>query len=366
MRHSNMKKILTKLTVLIPFFLSVMYMTPAEAVICPSIADVYIDQYAPDENMNYRTRILISYHPSKGIARGLFKFDIPEGIDAYEITAATLHLSGSYHTGGGDAIAVYCYALNAPFDEQTDTWNTLSGGDYDTSVASTGTIPAGSDWETSIDVTLLVNGNLEKLRDNGMLMRLQSEGPLSEYQNIASREYIDPQDFAPYLDIEYSENTSSSTTTEPIETSTTSMPLTSTTSSINSITTTSVIPVSSTTTIQPVTTTSVIPISSTTTIQPVTTTTVIEGTTTILTSSTTTGRPPLCPVETIYGEDAEETVILRYFRDHLLQSTPEGREIIQLYYQWSPFIVRMIENDLELRNELKETIDEFLHSIAND
>jgi hypothetical protein len=33
-------------------------------------------------------------------------------------------------------------------------------------------------------------------------MKLQVEGPISEYQNIAPREFVDPQDFAPYLDID--------------------------------------------------------------------------------------------------------------------------------------------------------------------
>ena len=106
-----MKMTITKLIFLISFITPVMYIAPAGAVICPSIADVYIDQRYPDENMNYKKRILISYHPTYGIARGLFKFDIPAEIDASEITAATLYLSGSYHTGGGNAINVNCYAL---------------------------------------------------------------------------------------------------------------------------------------------------------------------------------------------------------------------------------------------------------------
>lgn len=189
------------LAIIFNVFPFLLYHVLAETVTCPTIADVYIDQRYPDTNFNNKTRIVISYHPTYGIARGLFKFDIAEEIDASEITAATLHLSGSYHTGGGVSIDVNCYALNEPFSEGSDTWNTLSGGDYDTSVTSPGTLPAGNDWETSFDVTALVTGNLQKLRNNGMLMRLQSEGPLSKYQNVASREFVDPQDFAAYMEI---------------------------------------------------------------------------------------------------------------------------------------------------------------------
>jgi len=181
------------------------YQVLAETVTCPTIADVYIDELSPDENFNYKTRILISYHPSKGRARGLLKFNIPMDLEASQIETATLYLSGSYHTSGGVSIDVNCYALNEPFSEGSDTWNTLSGGDYDTSVTSPGTLPAGNDWETSFDVTALVTGNLQKLSNNGMLMRLQSEGPLNEHQHIASREFTDPQDFAAYLEISFVE-----------------------------------------------------------------------------------------------------------------------------------------------------------------
>jgi len=328
MGYPDMKMTMTKLVLVISLHVFVGYITPAGAVICPSIADVYIDQRDPDTNFNYRTRLVISYHPTYGIARGLFKFDIPEEIDASEIISATLYLSGSYHTGGGDAIAVACYALNETFSEGGDTWNTLSGGDYDGSRSSSGNLPAGSDWETSIDVTTLAIENLDKLRANGMLMRLQNES-IDNYQNIASREFVDPEDFAPYLDIEYSDITPSTTTTEPLETSTTSMPVTSTTSSIDTVTTTSIISTSSITT-------------------------------TIITSSTTTTRKPPCPMETMFGEDSEEVVILKYVRDHVLQGTPEGRELVQLYYAWSPVIGKMIETVPALQDELKEILNVFL------
>lgn len=331
MEYPDMKMTMKKLILVIPSLVFVVYATPVVAVICPSVADVYIDQREPDTNFNFRTRIIISYHPTYGIARGLFKYDIPEEIDASEITAATIYLSGSYHTGGGDAIHVDCYALNAPFSEGSDTWNSLAGGDYDTSIASSGNLPSGNDWETSFDVTSLVTGNIEKLKNNGMLMKLHSEGPLSEYQNIASREFEDLEDFASYLDIAYSESSTSSTTTEPAETSTTSAPATTTTSSIISTSTS--------------------------------TTTIFDDTTTIITSSTTTGRIQPCLVESIYGEDSEEVIILRYFRDQLLKNSPEGREIIKLYYAWSPFMVRLIEKDQAFRDEIKITIDEFMDVI---
>lgn len=67
-----------------------------------------------------------------------------------------------------------------------------------------------------------------------------------------------------------------------------------------------------------------------------------------------------CLAEQLYGEHSEETERLRYFRDHLLSQTPEGQEIIKLYYKWSPVIVKMIEEDEEFRKDLKEMIDDVL------
>ena len=64
-----------------------------------------------------------------------------------------------------------------------------------------------------------------------------------------------------------------------------------------------------------------------------------------------------CTAEKIYGEFSKETELLRYFRDNILSQSPEGREIIRLYYQWSPTIVKAMEKDEELKEEIKELID---------
>jgi len=165
--------------------------TAAETIQCSDTADVYIDQGSPTTNFNTLTRLLISYHPTKGIARSLLKFDIPSGVTATQIQSATLHLSSSGHTGGGYAITVNIHALNSSFDENAETWNTHSGGDYDPGVFSSGSLPAGNTWLTTIDITTLVVGNLNKVRANGILIKLAAEGSNKLYQNIASRECDD-------------------------------------------------------------------------------------------------------------------------------------------------------------------------------
>lgn len=100
----------------------------------------------------------------------------------------------------------------------------------------------------------------------------------------------------------------------------------------------------------------------------ITTTTTASGTTTstLAPSTTTTTTEEGCSLENIYGEHSEEAEILRQFRDNTLSKTPEGQEIIRLYYEWSPLIVKAIAEDEGFKEEVKETIDGFLPLIREE
>ena len=86
-----------------------------------------------------------------------------------------------------------------------------------------------------------------------------------------------------------------------------------------------------------------------------TTTTIIKDTTTITTTT-----DDKCLAEEIYGEYSEETEILRYLHFKVLNKTPEGKEIIRLYYSWSPIILNSVKENEEFREELKAILDEIL------
>ena len=64
----------------------------------------------------------------------------------------------------------------------------------------------------------------------------------------------------------------------------------------------------------------------------------------------------LCPVTAIYGEHSEQTELLRSLRDNILSKTQEGKELIKLYYAWSPAIVKAMEVDEYLKEKVKEMI----------
>ena len=68
----------------------------------------------------------------------------------------------------------------------------------------------------------------------------------------------------------------------------------------------------------------------------------------------------VCPIVQIYGEDSIEVQIVRFIRDNVLSKTPEGREMIELYYQWSPAIVGAMEEDSKFKTRVKSIIDEIL------
>ena len=101
---------------------------------------------------------------------------------------------------------------------------------------------------------------------------------------------------------------------------------------------------------------------SATTTTTVSTTSTLPGsstTTTISspTSTTTSVKKKLCFLKALYDDDAEEIEVLRVFRDEVLRTTPEGQELIELYYQWSPIIVHAIEEDEEFKDMVKGIID---------
>jgi hypothetical protein len=67
-----------------------------------------------------------------------------------------------------------------------------------------------------------------------------------------------------------------------------------------------------------------------------------------------------CPIETLYGEHAKETQFLRKFRDNVLNKTPEGQELIDLYYKWSPTIVGVMDTDEQFKKEIKEMLERIM------
>jgi DMSO/TMAO reductase YedYZ molybdopterin-dependent catalytic subunit len=72
----------------------------------------------------------------------------------------------------------------------------------------------------------------------------------------------------------------------------------------------------------------------------------------------------MCPVEKIYGQYSKEAGFLRYVRKNILSQTPEGGEIIKLYYEWSPAIVKEMEEDEKFKEYVKEMIDGVLKLIT--
>lgn len=208
----NMKKILS---VMILMLLMAAATGMAAEIKCPDIADIYIDEWKPDENFSTKDRVLIATNMNihHGIARGLFLFYIPDNMTEADIKSAAICLSACAHCGGGNGGEIAFYALNKPFNEATDTWNSLQGGDWDNASFSEATMPAGNAFNTAVngeppedvqcmDITGLMTDNLQKIRDNGIMMRFADEHqePYT-HQNVASRESEDPLDFHPYVSV---------------------------------------------------------------------------------------------------------------------------------------------------------------------
>ncbi len=189
-------------------------------IICPDIADLYIDEWKPDENLNYEDLVKVATNTNRhhGIARALLLFAFPEDLRAFDIKGAKIYLSACSACGGGKGGQVAFYALNQPFDEDADTWNSLGGGNWDDSVFSRATLPAGRQWNDAVegeppadavgfDVTELLRRRLDKVKKYGMLLRFYDEHQKPyTHQAIASRESDNPLDFAPFIKITTRDN----------------------------------------------------------------------------------------------------------------------------------------------------------------
>ncbi|MCP4714313.1 MAG: hypothetical protein GY868_04275 [Deltaproteobacteria bacterium] len=185
----------------------------AAPITCPATADISIDEWYPDENMNYKDRLILATNMNShhGIARVLLRFTIPDNISVEEIETAAVFFSGCSHCGGAKGGTVRLYALNEPFDENSDTWGTLAGGDWDETVYSEAELPDGSAWNEAVDgrpaddaagmdITVLLQEKLDKVRGNGLMLLFADEHQQPyTHQNVASRESEDLLDFAPFI-----------------------------------------------------------------------------------------------------------------------------------------------------------------------
>ena len=113
----------------------------------------------------------------------------------------------------------------------------------------------------------------------------------------------------------------------------------------------------------PVSTSTSTTISATTSIITTSTTSLVTTSTTTISTTTTTIRSGPCAAEAIYGENAEETELLRKYRDNVLSKTPEGQELIETYYKLSPTATMLLKHRPLLKNRAKTIIEGMLPGI---
>ena len=132
-----------------------------------------------------KTRVVVATNKNihHGIARGLYYFDIPADRRPPGSRARQSILLPAQTAAVATGEWWDFYALNKPFDEATDTWSSLGGGDWDGSVYTQATLPKGNDWNQGVsgqlppdaagfDITVLLRDNLNKVRTNGIMQRL--------------------------------------------------------------------------------------------------------------------------------------------------------------------------------------------------
>jgi hypothetical protein len=76
--------------------------------------------------------------------------------------------------------------------------------------------------------------------------------------------------------------------------------------------------------------------------------------------------PDPCPASVIYGTDSAETALLRSLRNNVLSQSQEGRELIKLYYLYSPLIVEAMEADADFKADVRALVDGVLGVVAGE
>jgi len=89
---------------------------------------------------------------------------------------------------------------------------------------------------------------------------------------------------------------------------------------------------------------------------------IIPTTTTTTTVPIDPGQNP-CIAEQLYGENSNETKQLKNYRDNVLNKTLLGQKVTKLYYEWSPLLVGILNNNESLRIAIKDFLDSFICSI---
>ena len=74
----------------------------------------------------------------------------------------------------------------------------------------------------------------------------------------------------------------------------------------------------------------------------------------------------VCPSAYLLGERDPRIDVLRQYRDEVLSQSPVGKEIIELYYQFSPFIVMVMKEDESFKEDVKGMIDGVLGLVEEE
>ncbi|MCX5905063.1 MAG: leucine-rich repeat domain-containing protein [Proteobacteria bacterium] len=98
--------------------------------------------------------------------------------------------------------------------------------------------------------------------------------------------------------------------------------------------------------------------------EPTSSTTTVPSTTSTIQSTTTTTVPAnLCAAEAIYGSNSEETELLRRYRDKVLSKSASGRQMIKTYYELSPAVAEVLQNNEAARENARKVLDSLMPAI---
>lgn len=70
-----------------------------------------------------------------------------------------------------------------------------------------------------------------------------------------------------------------------------------------------------------------------------------------------------CLTKVLYGEHSDETKLLRKYRDNVLSKSSIGRQIIKTYYDLSPAVAEVLQNNSTTRASARRILDLLIPAI---
>lgn len=150
-------------------------------------ADTGIIQAAPANNYGSSSVNSVGFSGT-GVRRILMKFDVSSIPSGAEITDARLVFTINLLSSAVLPFAVSAHTVNSSWGEDTETWDTHSGGDYYATAQGSASVTSTGSWVIFLDPAVVGQWVSGSLANNGVLLKQDVENTTEDWLSIYMKE----------------------------------------------------------------------------------------------------------------------------------------------------------------------------------